>query len=990
VVVGFFGICSVGCYAESFESLSEQLGARTLEAEQVWPAATPSLPGLFGLGLDILRFFDDGYSRVGDVPPKYLPESRNVLPIPLVEMPLSDVHWLCDGSPEECLAPFLRRRDGDGQSLFAFPFHPHELQTRTVREALERAGLSPSVEEFSGTPTASIRSLFTSIPFPYARNPNEIEILKLSLSTETSGSSRKITRKNLIRSINGSRMVREAHERTAGKTPLSGFDWIYKPEVMGAIPVGFSDRVGGGFIRRLHTSIVPKGIDPVPALGLNVKVGESGKTLLDILFEASGYMSRVEFIWDKLLAPHWELHLMLAFEDGEPLVAHGQNNGYLLDERNQVLGIYVQDFSNAVDPSVRWFNGLRTRWIVPHWAKSSDYSLSEARSKVFESLSQFRRYFLLNVVALRLNDADKAYLQRKMNAALLTFAREKLGVSARSESEFLDKMRGHLRAIDRMDVIDLPMPPTAPATATAAGRAQTSFVEQSIHAPISPREANRLALDSYRTLGGETFANGEVILMKPKEYDVAVKSAHQQLRAVRAFLEEIRSGGTLWSSIMPKAIVDESIEKFGLRRRLSEARPDDLLTIYASADFLRDGKSGRLFPLELQISPAPGAPIFQQAALDTAILSYEGLPYGDGLADLPSVYREYQAFVTKALGLDHPARIVYLDYHPHGLQNLFDSNSPEVAQLAAEAKVLAQVPGVDLVTTDIQDELERNLGEITGICLSCDGNQIGLEQGGTTSLRFTQDGVWFQRRRGGRVVEEGKVDLVVNRIYRLQVPYLISKLGVYERRGQVITGTNPLALLASSKVFQAFIPQFIKLYLKEDPLLPPPETLTFFDVDGNFNESSLKRVLDSIEDYILKPSFGFGGKSIIFGSTIANSPAKLRNLAQEIQRYPTRYIAQRLVAPSLTPEAISGTNRLTHLRFFTSLIGQHTWTHRMGFATLAPYVNDGTTLTNISKNGPKSHLGLVMSLTGMNNPTGGGDPCDGLLMNISAKGNLQL
>lgn len=116
------------------------------------------------------------------------------------------------------------------------------------------------------------------------------------------------------------------------------------------------------------------------------------------------------------------------------------------------------------------------------------------------------------------------------------------------------------------------------------------------------------------------------------------------------------------------------------------------------------------------------------------------------------------------------------------------------------------------------------------------------------------------------------------------------------RSGRVALANAPGAGIADSKVIYAFVPQMIKYYLDQDPILPNVETF----LCGQ--EKDCKYVLDNLDKLVVKPANEAGGKGIMVGPHA--SQAERDAYAQVIAKNPRGYIAQPTLSLSRCPTVI--------------------------------------------------------------------------------------
>jgi len=123
----------------------------------------------------------------------------------------------------------------------------------------------------------------------------------------------------------------------------------------------------------------------------------------------------------------------------------------------------------------------------------------------------------------------------------------------------------------------------------------------------------------------------------------------------------------------------------------------------------------------------------------------------------------------------------------------------------------------------------------------------------------------------------------------LGVPGLMSAY----RSGNVTIANAVGNGIADDKAIYPFVPDLIRFYLDEEPVLGQVETLVCA------REEDLKRTLSDLPNLVVKRVDGAGGYGMLVGPT--SSRAKIREFRSELEAKPDRYIAQPLVEFSACP-----------------------------------------------------------------------------------------
>jgi uncharacterized circularly permuted ATP-grasp superfamily protein len=112
-------------------------------------------------------------------------------------------------------------------------------------------------------------------------------------------------------------------------------------------------------------------------------------------------------------------------------------------------------------------------------------------------------------------------------------------------------------------------------------------------------------------------------------------------------------------------------------------------------------------------------------------------------------------------------------------------------------------------------------------------------------------------------------------------------------KGNVALANAPGAGVADDKVVYTFVPQMIKYYLGEDPILPNVPSFRCSD------PKELKHVLANLDKLVVKPANESGGYGMLMGPQA--SQRERREFARKIKADPRNYMAQPLISLSTAP-----------------------------------------------------------------------------------------
>lgn len=111
--------------------------------------------------------------------------------------------------------------------------------------------------------------------------------------------------------------------------------------------------------------------------------------------------------------------------------------------------------------------------------------------------------------------------------------------------------------------------------------------------------------------------------------------------------------------------------------------------------------------------------------------------------------------------------------------------------------------------------------------------------------------------------------------------------------------------VADDKLIYTYLPDLIRYYLSEDPILRNVDTWRVGDADQR------EEVLDRLDELVLKPVDGSGGKGIVIGP--AASREELDELREKIVLDPRAWIAQPVISLSTVPTLVEDGIRPRHV-----------------------------------------------------------------------------
>lgn len=178
--------------------------------------------------------------------------------------------------------------------------------------------------------------------------------------------------------------------------------------------------------------------------------------------------------------------------------------------------------------------------------------------------------------------------------------------------------------------------------------------------------------------------------------------------------------------------------------------------------------------------------------------------------------------------------------------------------------------------------------------------RMGAELVEGKDLAAQDDGIYMRTTDGSK-----KVDVIYRRIDDSFLDPLVfrsdSQLGVSGlikayQKGQVALANAPGTGIADDKVIYKFVPDMIRFYLSEEPIIPNVPTYLCW------NKKERDYVLKNMEKLVVKPANEAGGYGMLIGP--ASTAAQRKVFAKKIVDQPRNYLAQPTLALSRAPTMI--------------------------------------------------------------------------------------
>jgi len=157
--------------------------------------------------------------------------------------------------------------------------------------------------------------------------------------------------------------------------------------------------------------------------------------------------------------------------------------------------------------------------------------------------------------------------------------------------------------------------------------------------------------------------------------------------------------------------------------------------------------------------------------------------------------------------------------------------------------------------------------------------------------------------------------------------------------------------VADDKLLYTYVPDLIRYYLAEEPILKNVDTWRLEEPDA------LEEVLDRLDELVIKPVDGSGGKGLVVGPDA--SPAELDTLRAKLIADPRGWIAQPVVMLSTIPTLVEDGMRPRHadLRPFAVNNGDEVWVLPGGLTRVA--LPEGQLVVNSSQGGGSKDTWIV-------------------------------
>jgi uncharacterized circularly permuted ATP-grasp superfamily protein len=445
-----------------------------------------------------------------------------------------------------------------------------------------------------------------------------------------------------------------------------------------------------------------------------------------------------------------------------------------------------------------------------------------------------------------------------------------------------DELRGPYRALAQSF-----QQVSAPEVQARAEALTTSYLEQGVTFDI----------------GGEERAFPLDIMPRVIEQDawsVIDQGVQQRVKVLEMFLDDVYDAGRVFDDgVVPRAVVTTSSHFH--RVAAGVKAPNGVRIHVAGIDLIRDA-DGSFRVLEDNVRVPSGVSYVMtnrraiSAALSEAFTGHRIRPVGSYPRRLLNALR-----ASAPAGVDDPTVVVL---------------TPGVFNGAYfEHALLARTMGIELVE---------------GRDLVCQRGRVMMR----TTQGLEQVHVIYRR------VDDEFLDPVHFRSdSMLGCPGLMNAA----RAGNVTIANAVGNGVADDKLIYTYLPDLIRYYLSEEPVLANVDTWRLGEPDHR------EEVLDRLDELVLKPVDGSGGKGIVIGPSASRS--ELEVLRRKVLADPRAWIAQPVVQLSTVPTLFDDRMRPRHvdLRPFAVNDGSKVWVLPGGLTRVA--LAEGELIVNSSRGG---------------------------------------
>jgi len=397
-------------------------------------------------------------------------------------------------------------------------------------------------------------------------------------------------------------------------------------------------------------------------------------------------------------------------------------------------------------------------------------------------------------------------------------------------------------------------------------------------------------------------------IIPKSEWDRVEAGLRQRVQALNLFIDDLYHGQKIIKDgVFPAEVMAKSVNF-----RPQCVGVDPPLGIWAhicGSDLVRDG-DGTIYVLEDNLRVPSGVSYMLENRLVTKRV-------------FPELFEDYAPLPVD----DYPSQ-------------LFDTLAALSPRPADYPEVVVLTPGIYNSAYFEHSYLAQQMG-----CELVEGRDLFVDEDDCIYMR-TVDG-------------PSRVDVIYRRVDDLfldpQAFRPDSALGVSGllrawKAGTVALANAPGAGVADDKVVYAFVPEIIKYYLDQDPVIPNVPTYRCMEAD------SLAYTLEHMPDLVVKPANESGGYGMLVGP--ASTKAERDVFAEVVKKDPRNYIAQPALKLSTVPTVVGGGVEPRHVDLRPFILSSDRQQVTMGGLTRVA-LRKGSLVVNSSQGGGSKDTWIV-------------------------------
>lgn len=461
-----------------------------------------------------------------------------------------------------------------------------------------------------------------------------------------------------------------------------------------------------------------------------------------------------------------------------------------------------------------------------------------------------------------------------------------------------------------------------------------------------------------RRLSGDLPLTAMPRILSRAEHALLARGTAQRARAIRALYLDSLAEQTFRDAVIPGAVFDAVLRRTGETRyrEILRARPKMDLRAFYGPDIVR-AEDGKFYVLEDNIHFVGGAGDLEPArAVHEALLP--GFARAIGAVDEPRAFLDELCTLFHAAadppigpGPDEGALVVY-GTPPYG-----DEEDQRLYEMLTARGAIVVEPGMKDRRIEVRDDgayliqkvrfgdtrmrYEKRIGFLwmNAEHAWVDGRhpaareralreeaQDHLTDRDTSkkAKRRIRDALRLDPTKGAvdlekleRALRKSNIAFSGSALRRSLLPGILDLM----LSGRLQTNATPGIEFLGDKVISSYLPDLVRFYLKEEPILPNVPTHRLFAIgEGGAilpDRGAIARLMAGRERHVVKVADGRGGDGVHLGPR--TTPGKWRKLGERMARDPARWIAQDYTHPSVLRDARGGDARIVDCRLLSMI-----------------------------------------------------------------------